>query len=265
MTDLPSMPLYVDDFEAATAHLTIEEDGAYNRLLRLCWRTSGCSIPDDDEWIRRRVRVSQQDYERLFLPIIDEFFIRSRGRVYQKRQREIFEEVSGRVQKRKQAGKKGGLAKAAKTKENHSSNATDLPVAKRKQNSTVALASKTKTKTKTKEPPNPQGGSDLFGENSKPQKATPVQILSDVLPPEVAQDLVDHRKQIKKPISELAAKKMVNELRRFRDPIASVNKSIVNGWQGVFDTDPASNGAPSIGSDGLSAVQRRVRERARAN
>lgn len=33
---LPYFPLYVDDYEADTPHLTLEEDGAFSRLLRLC-------------------------------------------------------------------------------------------------------------------------------------------------------------------------------------------------------------------------------------
>ena len=35
MSQLPYFPLYPTDFEADTSHLTLEEDGAYNRLLRL--------------------------------------------------------------------------------------------------------------------------------------------------------------------------------------------------------------------------------------
>ena len=35
MSDIPYLPLYVNDFEGDTAHLSLEEDGAYNRLIRL--------------------------------------------------------------------------------------------------------------------------------------------------------------------------------------------------------------------------------------
>ena len=77
MTDrLPTLPLFVDDYEAATAHLTLEEDGAYMRLLRLCWRTPGCSIPDDHAWIRRRMRATEEQYETVIKPLIKEFFVR---------------------------------------------------------------------------------------------------------------------------------------------------------------------------------------------
>jgi uncharacterized protein YdaU (DUF1376 family) len=51
---LPYFPMYPSDFEAKTSHLTLLEDGAYNRLLRLCWMTPGCSIPADEAWIMRR-------------------------------------------------------------------------------------------------------------------------------------------------------------------------------------------------------------------
>lgn len=127
MSDLPSMPLFVDDYEAATAHLTLEEDGAYNRLLRLCWRSPGCSIPDDDAWIMRRMRADEATFQRVILPILDEFFTRKNGRVFQKRQQEEYDYVSERTEARKVAGRKGGISKAQKTKEKVSSNATVLP------------------------------------------------------------------------------------------------------------------------------------------
>lgn len=79
MTELPSMPLYVDDYEADTAHLTPEEDGIYNRLLRLCWRSPECMVPDDETWLRRKLRVDQACWERACLPVIEEFFTCKNG------------------------------------------------------------------------------------------------------------------------------------------------------------------------------------------
>lgn len=78
---LPYFNLYPSDFEAKTSHLTLEEDGAYNRLLRLCWMTPGCSLPDDDAWIMRRMRVDAETYERVVRVVLDEFFTRENGRV----------------------------------------------------------------------------------------------------------------------------------------------------------------------------------------
>lgn len=131
---LPSLPLFVDDYEAATAHLTIEEDGAYMRLLRLCWRTPRCSIPDDADWIMRRMRVDRTTYDRLIVPIIAEFFRRARGRIYQKRLLQEFDYAVSAKRAKSEAGKRGGIAKARKNNGNLSSNATDLPEAKGWQN-----------------------------------------------------------------------------------------------------------------------------------
>ena len=112
MTGLPSMPLFVDDYEAAAAHLTLEEDGAYNRLLRLAWRMPDCALPDDPAWIARRLRIDAATYRRLVAPLIDEFFSREGGRIFQKRQVREFRYVTDLVAKRRAAGKRGGDAKA---------------------------------------------------------------------------------------------------------------------------------------------------------
>ena len=74
------MKILIADFESDTLHLTVEEDGVYNRLLRLCCRTSGGSIPDDEAWIRARIRVDQETYTRVVRPILEEFFTRRKGR-----------------------------------------------------------------------------------------------------------------------------------------------------------------------------------------
>lgn len=127
MSTHPYIPLYVDDYDAATAHLTIEEDGAYSRLIRLCWRTPGCSLPNDNTWIARKIRLSESDFERVARPVIEEFFTLSRGRLTQKRLKAEYDDISRKKAARKQAGKKGGDAKAQKTKDNSPGIATALP------------------------------------------------------------------------------------------------------------------------------------------
>lgn len=114
----PYFPMYPADFEADTSHLTLEEDGAYNRLLRLMWMTPGCSLPDDTKWIARRMRVDLDTYERVISPLLEEFFKRSGGRVFSPRLREEFEKVSKTYLKRSEAGKRGGRPKVTESKEN---------------------------------------------------------------------------------------------------------------------------------------------------
>lgn len=120
---LPFFPLYPKDFEAKTSHLTLEEDGAYNRLLRLMWMTPGCTLPDDDVWIMRRMRCSEDAYERVVKVVIAEFFERKSGRIINPRMAKEYSSTSLAHAKRVEAGSKGGKAKALKQKESDPSNA----------------------------------------------------------------------------------------------------------------------------------------------
>lgn len=122
----PCLPLWIDDYDAATSHLTAAEDGVYGRLLRLAWRTPGCSLPNDHAWIARKIRLSAEDFETVAKPVLDEFFKVQRGRLTQKRLKAEYDNISRKKSARQGAGKKGGDAKALKNNENDPSNATVL-------------------------------------------------------------------------------------------------------------------------------------------
>jgi len=125
---LPYFPMYPTDFEAKTSHLTLEEDGAYNRLLRLMWMTPGCSLPDDDRWIMRRMRCDLETFQGVVKPLIDEFMKREKGRVFSPRLTEEHNLSSEKHKKRVDAGKKGGRpAKSLKTNKTTQSNAKAKP------------------------------------------------------------------------------------------------------------------------------------------
>ena len=120
---LPYFPMYPTDFEAKTSHLTLAEDGAYNRLLRICWMTPGCSIPDDAAWIMRRLRVDQGTFDAVVSVVIDEFFTSEKGRLSNAKLSRIYSETNDAHKKRVSAGSKGGKAKALKTNNSSPSNA----------------------------------------------------------------------------------------------------------------------------------------------
>ena len=119
--------MYPTDFEADTSHLSLEEDGAYNRLLRLMWMNPGCTLPDDDAWIMRRMRIDPETYKTVVCVIIDEFFERKNGRVSNARLCLEFASAKDKHKKRVEAGKKGGRNKSLKNKETGSSNALAKP------------------------------------------------------------------------------------------------------------------------------------------
>jgi uncharacterized protein YdaU (DUF1376 family) len=125
---LPYFPMYPSDFEAKTSHLTLEEDGAYNRLLRLSWMTPGCSLPDDPAWIARRMRIDAATFERVVAPLLDEFFTRAKGRITNAKLTDIFNESNEKHSRRVEAGKLGGRPpKYQHTKEKMKSNAKAMP------------------------------------------------------------------------------------------------------------------------------------------
>lgn len=124
---LPYLPLFVDDYEADTAHLSLVEDGIYSRLLRLCWRSPKCRLPNDHDWIARRIRVSSDEERAAMTAVLDEFFTVRRNVIFSKRLSAEHERISASVERRKSAGKSGGRAKALKSKEIDPSNARALP------------------------------------------------------------------------------------------------------------------------------------------
>jgi uncharacterized protein YdaU (DUF1376 family) len=112
---LPYFHMYPSDFEAKTSHLTIAEDGAYNRLLRICWMTPGCTIPTDEAWIMRRVRARTDADKETVRAVLSEFFTVENGRYSNAKLMRIWLASNEAHEKRKNAGAKGGKAKSLKT------------------------------------------------------------------------------------------------------------------------------------------------------
>lgn len=117
MPKIPYIPFYIDDYEAATNFMTAEQDGIYFRLIRLCWRTAGCSVPNDPQWLMQRLRLTEEQFNRLAVPIIDEFFQKSRSRISQKRLSAEYVKICQTFDKRSAAGQKGGRPKTLKNNE----------------------------------------------------------------------------------------------------------------------------------------------------
>lgn len=134
VSKIPYMQFFVDDFEAATAHLTFEEDGIYNRLLRLAWRTPRCSLPHDPVWIARKMRTSALEYQDKIKPILEEFFSLRRGRWSQKKQLKIFRETVSKIGNAKRAGRLGGLSKSLESQAIASSERASEKLANQNQN-----------------------------------------------------------------------------------------------------------------------------------
>jgi uncharacterized protein YdaU (DUF1376 family) len=53
MAEFPALPLFTDAYLADTRHLTTLQHGAYLLMLMTAWRSSDCSLPNDDAFLAR--------------------------------------------------------------------------------------------------------------------------------------------------------------------------------------------------------------------
>lgn len=166
MSTPPYIPLFHEKYESATTHLSLAEDGAYNRLLRLCWVTPGCSVPADPAWIGRKMRASQEEFETIIKPILIEFFTLKDGRYFQAKLSREFLYAQGVQKARREAGKKGVAAKAQK----HNNKALSKRTSKGQANLDHTYTTNTLTDSPLR---SPQGGCaeiDIFGPAPEPEK-----------------------------------------------------------------------------------------------
>lgn len=73
MADYPALPLFTDAYLGDTQHLTLEEHGAYLKLLMIAWRSPRCAVPADDKRIATMLGIGVKKWLRM-KPAIVEFF-----------------------------------------------------------------------------------------------------------------------------------------------------------------------------------------------
>jgi uncharacterized protein YdaU (DUF1376 family) len=127
MAEFPALPLWTDAYLGDTTHLNALQHGAYLLLLMTAWRSSSCSLPDDDKLLGRYARCSAAQW-RALRPVLVEFFTVENGRWTQGR---LTDEFQAAVDRREKAAA-NGRASALKRKGRHS--------AKRKQSVNGATA-----------------------------------------------------------------------------------------------------------------------------
>lgn len=90
MAQFPCLPLWTDAWIADTAHLSRLERGTYMDLLVLMWRTPGCRVPNDNEWIAKHLRLTVHEVEMEVRNIINEFCQTDGNWITQKRLKREF-------------------------------------------------------------------------------------------------------------------------------------------------------------------------------
>lgn len=65
MSNPAALPLFGDAYLADTQHLTLEEHGAYLKLLLIAWRSPECTLPDDDKRIATMLGITAKKWATL--------------------------------------------------------------------------------------------------------------------------------------------------------------------------------------------------------
>lgn len=102
MSTFPAIPLFVDAWVADTSHLSRAERGLYLDLLTLMWRTPECRVPNEIEWIARRLRCSDDELPML-RQIIAEFCQSTGNWITQKRLKKEYDFVFAKSAKNRKA------------------------------------------------------------------------------------------------------------------------------------------------------------------
>lgn len=78
---LPFLPLYVDDwFSSPTIQsFTLEQEGAYGRLLKWAWKLPNCSLPKDEVTLATYSRLGTR-WRKVGRPILAACFVEQDGR-----------------------------------------------------------------------------------------------------------------------------------------------------------------------------------------
>lgn len=85
MAEFRALMLWTDAWVADTKHLTRLERGTYIDLLILMWRTPRCRVPNDDQWLAKRMNMTMQEVKTELRPLLKEFCHSDGNTITQKR------------------------------------------------------------------------------------------------------------------------------------------------------------------------------------
>ena len=75
------------------------------------FRNPSRSIPSEPAWIKRRLRVDDEDFERAAQPVIAEFWTEEGDRIFQKRQRKEWLDAKASANRRGKSARKAAKAR----------------------------------------------------------------------------------------------------------------------------------------------------------
>jgi uncharacterized protein YdaU (DUF1376 family) len=263
---LPFMPFYVGDYLADTGHLSTIEHGAYLLLIMHYWRTG--ALPKDEAVLMRICRMNKREWDRyrdslqaLFRP--DWSHKRIDAELDKGRQKSAARSQSGKtgaaIKSLKNRGTPQAIASVLLKQPEPESESEESPPLRSgdscgEERSPYAVEGEIYDETAASANGSAKGGSNSLAKPGRPAKpAKPKtddigEILHTCLTPQMAADLIAHRKAKRAPITAGAARLLVKSFEAFGNPELAAQTMIVRGWTGFepgWIMDAATRAAPS--------------------
>ena len=218
-------PFHIGDYISHTSHLTDAEDLAYRRMIDLYYQTEKSFT--DISWVARKVKSTPE----IVKTLLEEFFEFTEDGAY--RNKRADEEIA-KYQAKADSARKANLKRWQTDSDKKPNLESDV-----KSDASRIL-------TKNQEP------------RTKTSKATTEKIeLPAWLPEKNWQEWLEYRRSAKKPMSDLAMTKFLNQLQTFvtqgYDPIKLLDTAIASSWTTVYARDDAKKTA-SVGSNLMKGV-----------
>ena len=194
----------IGDYVKSTRHLSPIEDLIYRRLLDLCYDTEK-PLPEDPAKIARLIGLSENLTETQ--AILEDYFIKTQKGYIQKRVQKELKKYSAKASAARENGKLGGRPKKTQS---------------------VNLANPELTQSKAKQEPL---NNNHLKESTKEKWLTP-----EWLNKQAWSEFESHRKEIKKPLTDLSRTKAANQLEglNYDQQQQVIDKSIQGRWAGLF-------------------------------
>lgn len=212
-------PFHIGDYISHTAHLTDAEDLAYRRMIDLYYQTE--KPFSDVAWVARKVKSTPD----IVAILLDEFF-EFWDEDFTWRNKRADEEIA-KYHAKANSARNANLKRWQSDSDKKPNKKSDL-----KSDADQILTSNHEPRTKT-------------------SSATTKIELPDWLPEKAWSEWVEYRRSTKKPMSQLASTKFLNQLETFvkdgYDPVKLIDLAIASGWTTVYTRDEAktkSSGKP---------------------
>lgn len=217
-------PFHIGDYISHTSHLTDAEDLAYRRMIDLYYQTEKSFT--DITWVARKVKSTPE----IVKTLLEEFFEFEDGAYRNKR---ADEEIAKYLAKADSA-RKANLKRWGSESDKKTNLKSDV-----KSDASRILTKNQEPRTKTS------------------KEATTKIELPNWLPEKNWQEWLEYRRSSKKPMTELAMTKFLNQLQNLvtqgYDPIKLLDTAIASSWATVYARDDAKKTA-SVGSNLMKGV-----------